>query len=198
MKKILAIVVAVWMVSANVCAQEGYDDTKHEVAVSVGYLSNSQWIDVWENAITAIVGVSYEDNYFLGPFSAEYFYHTKSWLGVGAIFGFGTLSQDMIESKEKTGTSTNTYLTLMPAAKFDWLRKKHFGLYSKVAVGATYRIESVDRKNPQSEDYNNSALHVNWQASFIGMEVGSPYIRGFMEMGMGEQGIVLAGVRYKF
>ena len=40
--------------------------------------------------------------------------------------------------------------------------------------------------------------HVNWQASLLGFEAGSPTIRAFAELGTGEQGIVLAGLRYKF
>ena len=40
--------------------------------------------------------------------------------------------------------------------------------------------------------------HFNWQASLIGIEVGSPTVRGFAEVGMGEQGIVCAGLRCKF
>ena len=38
----------------------------------------------------------------------------------------------------------------------------------------------------------------NWQLSLIGVEAGSPYMRAFAELGFGEQGIVCAGLRYKF
>ena len=37
-----------------------------------------------------------------------------------------------------------------------------------------------------------------WQASLLGVEVGSQNIRGFVEAGAGEQGILLAGIKYKF
>ena len=46
--------------------------------------------------------------------------------------------------------------------------------------------------------FNFNALRFNWQFSFIGVEVGSPYLRGFAELGTGEQGVVCAGIRYKF
>ena len=38
----------------------------------------------------------------------------------------------------------------------------------------------------------------NFQVSAIGVEVGSPKFRGFAELGYGEQGIALIGLRYKF
>ena len=198
MKKIIMMVAVAMMAATNVNAQEGYDDTKHEVAVTYGAWSNSQWIDVLEEITTIIVGATYDDEKFFGPVSAEYFYHAKSWLGVGGIFAFGQSTQDMYLAGKKDGKATNTYYTLMPAVKFNWLRKKYFGMYSKLAAGATLRRESVDSDDPQDKDYSNSDVHFNWQFTGIGVEAGSPKVRGFVEFGVGEQGLALAGVRYKF
>ena len=82
------------------------------------------------------------------------------------------------------------------------MRKTHFGLYSKAALGVILRAESFeyidyDTRNIVHTD-NGNALRFNWQFSFIGVEVGSPYLRGFAELGTGEQGVVCAGMRYKF
>jgi hypothetical protein len=49
-----------------------------------------------------------------------------------------------------------------------------------------------------SEDYSEKALLFNLQLSLIGVEAGSPNMRAFAELGFGEQGIVCAGLRYKF
>ena len=65
-------------------------------------------------------------------------------------------------------------------------------------VGATLRSEKYDSNNNSSNSYDDSTIHVNWQASLLGIEAGSPTIRGFAELGFGEQGIILAGLRYKF
>lgn len=199
MKKMISLVFGLLMSSSTVLAQDGYNDTKHEVAVSMGWLSNSQWIDVLEDfTITALTGVKYEDDHFIGPVSAEYFFHAKKWLGVGGIAVFGQNKQDFYIGDTKDGQYTNTYYTLMPAVKFDWLRKKYFGMYSKLGIGATLRHEGADYVNSESEDYSNTALHVNWQVSLLGIEAGGPYMRGFLELGNGEQGIALIGLRYKF
>ncbi len=193
------MLVAVAMMTAmNVSAQNGYDETKHEVAITLGIYSNSQIIDAFENIGGALVGAKFENESFTGPISAEYFYHVKNWLGVGGIFAYGQNKQDVYLLGDKDGEIKNIYLTLMPAAKFDWLRKKHFGMYSKLAVGATLRNEKYDSIDSSSKDDSDSEVHVNWQVSLLGIEAGSPTIRGFLELGTGEQGIILVGVRYKF
>lgn len=200
MKKNLLVVVFM-MAATTVNAQNGYDETKHEVAVSFGLYSNSQWVDVLERAtIVTVSGATadFDNDRFIGPVSAEYFYHLKNWLGVGGIFAFGNNKQDIMFSGTKNGEVKHTYYTLMPSVKFDWLRKKHFGLYSKLAVGMTLRTESVDSNDPDVESDSETLTHFNWQASLLGIEAGSPTVRGFLEVGVGEQGCFLAGLRYKF
>ena len=198
MKKFFVMIAVAMMTAMSVNAQNGYDETKHEVAISAGALSNSQIIDVFETIGGSLVGAKFENESFTGPISAEYFYHVKNWLGVGGILAYGENKQDVYLLGDKDGVSKNTYLTLMPAVKFDWLRKKHFGVYSKLAVGATLRNEKYDSVDASSKDDSDSELHVNWQVSLLGIEAGGPTIRGFLELGTGEQGIALIGLRYKF
>lgn len=198
MKKILLMVVAAMMTTMSVNAQNGYDDTKHEVAISYGLYSNSQIIDVYEDMGCAIVGSQFKNEKFFGPIGVEYFYHVKPWLGVGGVFTYGQNKQDVFFSNDKVGVSKNSYITVMPAVKFDWLRKNNFGMYSKLAVGATFRNEKFDRVDPSYSNYSENKVHLNWQASLLGIEAGSPTLRGFIELGVGEQGIILAGVRCKF
>ena len=186
------------MIAMSTQAQSDGYDTKHELAISYGIDGNSQIIDAFEAVGSAMVGVSFDNEKYFGPISAEYFYHAKPWLGVGGILAYGKNKQDAMMGHDKIGESKNSYFTLMPAVKFDWLRKKHFGMYSKVAVGATLRSEKYNSSNNSNNDYTDSEVHFNWQASFLGIEAGSSTLRGFAELGTGEQGIVLAGLRYKF
>ena len=178
MKKILLMAAVAMMTAMSVQAQNNGYETKHEVAVSYGIDSNSQIIDVFEEIGGAMFGAKLENEKFLGPISAEYFYHFQPWLGVGAIVAFGQSTQDVMSGNYKIGESKNTYYTLMPAVKFDWLRKKNVGLYSKLAIGATLRNEQVDYFDADKKDYDESDWHVNWQASLIGVEVGSVHLRG--------------------
>ncbi|MBQ6193329.1 MAG: hypothetical protein IJK43_02705 [Prevotella sp.] len=173
------------------------DEFKHEVAISYGALSNSQILDVFEEAIMAPFqgGTTLKDDKFFGPISAEYFYHLQPWIGIGGILVYGQKKGDLYSDSDnkKIGEDKNTYLTVMPAAKFDWFRRANVGLYSKVGVGVTLRHDVSE-----DIDYDESNLHVNWQLTAIGVEVGSKQIRAFAELGTGEQGIFLGGIRCKF
>ena len=198
MKKIIMMAAVAMMTVMSVNAQNIDYDTKHEVAVSIGLYSNSQIIDVFEQIGGAMVGAKLENERFIGPISAEYFYHAQPWLSVGGIFVYGQNKQDAMSGSDKMGESKNSYMTLMPAVKFDWLRKSHFGMYSKVAVGATLRSEKYNSYRDSHYNYDGTEVHVNWQASFIGIEAGGEKVRGFAELGTGEQGIILTGIRMKF
>lgn len=197
MKRIFLMAVAAMMATMSVQAQS--DEPKQEVAISYGTLSNSDILDAFENLGGALVGVTTDNSSFFGPISVEYFYHVKPWLGVGGIAAYGQMKEDYYltgKSNGKDGELKNNYITLMPAVKFDWLRKSHFGMYSKLAVGATLRTEKMDGKT--SGDDSDSEIHVNWQVSLLGMDFGGQQLRGFVELGTGEQGILLGGIRYKF
>ena len=200
MKKVLLIAAIALLAATSVNAQNGYDNTKHEVAISAGALSNSQWIDVFAEAVLIEAGGTFSNEDFTGPFCAEYFYRLKEWLGVGAIFSYGSSTMDYTKPSSTTidGTLTNRYYSLMPAVKLDWLRTKYFGMYSKLAIGYTLRTLHLEYTDGTTEAANDHTGHLNWQASLLGIEAGTPRFRGFLEAGLGEQGVAVLGLRYKF
>ena len=198
MKKFLILMAVAMMTVMGAKAQNGYADTRHEIGIGIGWMSTSQWLDAFEDVGFALAGTSFKDEKYIGPFSGEYFYRAKEWLGVGGIVALGMKTQDVYLGSSKNGDLTNLYITLMPAVKLDWLRKEKFGMYSKIGVGGTMRAEEIDYGNNSGIDYSDTSFHLNWQLSLLGMEVGSPRIRVFGELGFGEQGIALFGVRTKF
>ncbi len=176
MKKIFLMVVAAMMATVNVSAQ---DEWRNEVSVAYGFGSNTYLI----STIYSGIFTGDQKNYW-GPVSVEYFYRPITNLGVGAIFAVdGCKWSDDDDAK-------STFYTIMPSVKYNWLNKSHFSMYSKLGVGVTICSDSGigDSKSSSS---------VNWQVSLVGMEFGSAF-RGFLELGTGEQGIFLAGLRYKF
>ena len=184
-------------VSMPVQAQEY--ETRHEIGVSVGFLSNSDWISVFEDVVTAIVtagNAKFDNEKSVGPISAEYFYYVSPLIGVGAIASFSTKKSDMVVGSDKVGVYKTNYFTVLPAVKFDWYRSKYFGAYSKLGVGASLRHDVCDENNHEKETDNGVLF--NWQASLIGIEAGSPNFRGILEAGCGEQGVLVAGLRCRF
>lgn len=201
MKKILAVAAVALLTVTCAQAQKYEYSNKHEVAISYGRISNSDWIDTFEKITSAIFNEQYDNDSYIGPFSVEYFYRMEPWLCLGGIMTYGKLTQDVFRGKdrdEKEGDLSNTYFSVMPAVKLDWLRSQYFGLYSKLAVGATLRSEKIDYKSTEYKDHDKTSVHLNWQASAIGAEAGSPTVRGFFELGVGEQGMAVIGLRCKF
>lgn len=176
MKKLFLMVVAAMMATVSINAQ---DEWQNEIAVAYGAGSNTD--------IVSSIGVGMftgKQTSYWGPVSVEYFRHFSSGFGVGAVAAVGGCKW------EEHNNAKSTYITFMPALKYNWLVKDHFGMYSKVAAGITFAKDSGTSKN-------NSRSEFNWQASFVGMEFGGA-LRGFVEFGLGEQGIILGGLRYKF
>ena len=201
MKKVLSMVVAAMMATLSVQAQEeAY--LKHEIGVSYGALSNSDWMsigDVLGTYLFSFGQFSYDDTEFTGPIGLEYFYHVNEVVGIGAIGVYASETKDMLMGGKKYGEAKSTYITLLPAAKFNWLRKKYFGMYSKVGAGVCIRTRNEDYTlNSESHDDSEHDVLFNFQVTGIGLEVGSPNVRAFGEIGVGEQGIFVAGLRCKF
>ena len=173
-------------------------ETRHEIGISYGMVPNSTWIDILTEVIPAVFGETYNNHKYVGPIGLEYYYHTSPLIGVGAVAVFAANNEDGFQKEVKTSHLTKSYFTFMPSVKFNWLRKKNWGMYSKVAIGATYAHLTNEVYNDAKKETIVNDLVFNFQASLLGIEAGNQHVRGFVELGMGEQGIALGGVRFKF
>lgn len=201
----IRVLLAALAISAFMCVPAQAQDeleTRHEIAVSYGAVPNSVWIDIFSDVVPAIFGEAHENTHYIGPIGLEYYYHTSPLIGVGVVGVFATNNEDAFRDKKMTAHINKSYTTLMPSVKFNWLRKTSWGMYSKLAAGATLAHSSHQEYNENGklagEKENNNDVFFNFQASLIGVEAGSQHVRGFAELGIGEQGIALAGVRFKF
>ena len=124
------------------------------------------------------------------------------WIDVGGIFTTNISSEDVYSNDKLMIHRNKSFFSLMPAVKFNWLRKDQWGLYSKLAAGVffgRFADKDYDENGKRASKANvESDWGFNWQASVIGIEAGSDNVRGFIELGVGEQGVALAGVRCKF
>ena len=183
MKKILLIIVAAMMATVSVNAQKEYDN---EIAVAYGGGSNTDLV----SSIAKGMFTGKQLDYW-GPVSVEYFHrlaNNNRW-GFGGVFVVGGCKWD--DSKD----AKTTYYTIMPAVKYNWAVTKIVSWYSKAAFGLTFLSQSIDNKSSSKDD--DASTSFNFQASFVGVEVGGA-LRAFGELGWGEQGIILGGLRYKF
>lgn len=198
--KILTMIIATLAISSAVCVNaENYnDECRHEVSLGYGApVNTSNTLNFLAHGFFG--ALSHEENHiYIGPISAEYFYHINPLVGIGAIGVYSFHKTDDVRDDKVQGKIKDIFFTIMPAVKFNWLRRENWGLYSKLGIGYThakYTYTDNDNKEDANEESDNA---VNWQASLIGAEIGNKNIRAFAELGFGEQGMLLAGVRFRF
>lgn len=187
------------MAAVLLCGTMNAQDNKHEIAVTYGAGTTTDFVDGWGKvgALMFTGGhTTFENEKHFGPISAEYFYRISPVVGVGVIGAYEKTTEDVFESRSKVGDVTRSDITVMPAVKFNWLRKKNWGMYSKVGIGVTFETRKETNNNTNTSESDNSIMF-NFQATALGVEFGQS-ICGFAELGFGEQGAVLAGIRYKF
>jgi len=178
MKKIFAIAA---LLVATLTASAQNDELKNEVGVYYGFGSATNIV----SAIGTAFNFDSDDKKgFWGPIGIEYFYHTSPVVAVGAMVSLAGCTYS------SNNDCKSTYITVMPAVKFNWLRKEYFGMYSQLAAGATYHHAK------QGSESDNKVVFMG-HVTALGIEFGGPF-RGFLEAGFGERGMLTAGVRYKF
>ena len=204
MKKLLVLAIGALSLCAAPCAQAQDVDPdngpKNELSIGYGAINTSNVLDVFVDVVSAIFGAKYENEKFIGPFTAEYFHHVSPLIGVGGIGVYNHHKQDVVQNEQITGKRTSNYFTIMPAVKFNWLRKQNWGMYSKLAVGYTrghYTTTGKDADGMPKKDTSGNNFF-NFQASLAGIEAGGDHVRGFAELGFGEQGLVQGGIRFRF
>ena len=191
--KTFILILALAAPICNINAQE----PKHEISVSYGVLPNSLWLDGVQTFFEALFGQKKDTRNYVGPIGLEYHYRVSPLIGVGAVAVHSHHEEDLLKDDAVIRSRNKNYYTIMPSVKFNWLRRNHWGLYSKVAIGASlFNQKMKEAETGQKTDENK--VNFNFQASAIGIEAGSGTIYGFLEAGLGEQGVFLGGVRAKF
>lgn len=191
MKKILVMLVVALMTTMNVIAQ---DDTKHEIGVYYGFASASDVLSTITSSISAAAG---DQSSFFGPIGVEYYYHVSPVVAVGGLASYATCKAE--DKKTKKDDLTESFITIMPSVKFNWLRNNGFGMYSALSAGVMFLSVSFDDsvKAADPDAQKETKAKFMFHATALGVEFGGN-LRGFAELGFGEKGLLCAGLRYKF
>lgn len=199
-KKILFLTAAL-MAVVSLYAQD--NKPRHEIGISYGaglsLIGDGIGNGIGMALIDAMTGYEWANRKDFGTLGLEYFYHLidAPRVAIGGILTYATYGEDVVEKSSGTtkGDRKRTYVTLMPSVKYYYIDNKHFGLYSKAAAGAMM-LHSKSNYNGKSD--TDSDFRFMFQASLIGLEAGSQNFRAFFELGAGEQGIALIGLKCKF
>jgi hypothetical protein len=200
MKK-LSFLFAALMAVVSLQAQDE-EKPRHEIGVSYGLglslIGDGIGHAVGSGIFDALLGYNWTNRKEFGTLGLEYFYHLPDAprVALGGILTYASYGEDVEKDGMKRGDRKRTYMTLMPSVKYYYVDGKNFGLYSKAAVGVMMlhnKYSVVEGQTDSSTDCRFMA-----QVSLLGLEAGSQNVRGFMELGAGEQGIILIGLKCKF
>ena len=204
MKKMVLMVAVALMTAMSANAQN--EDLHHELSLSYGLGSIAQFGDgLGEGIGLVFTNTEYDDGTILGPISLEYFYHFNNpRLALGASFTYSKWDSKILvrNTESQVGERNRNFFSVLPSFKSYWINKNNFGLYSKVSAGVGFLSVKDNFKNYKdgkevNEKKDDNGAYFMFQLSFIGAEFGGK-VRGFAELGVGDQGFAQAGVRYKF
>ena len=188
MKKLLIITLVTVLCATTAFAQRwSYMDTKNEIALSYGLANFETLLNpvcTWAvDAIGLEILTKTQQNVgVLGTLSFEYYRRVTDLLRVGAVFSYNRFSY-----LESPTSNIRDYLTLLPAVRLQWYQVDWFSADTKIGVGATYVADAK----------GDNHFMFSFQASLLGLEVGRR-LSGFVEIGIGEQGLIPVGLRYRF
>lgn len=163
---------------------------KNEISLEYSQLTIPQGIYVFGGifgVIFTLGNFTFDNTRMTGALGVGYTRNVNDWFSYGGIatgeyITSDTLTKDSDGNMVKNGTYDMGVATVMPVAKFTWLRKDWFGMYSKVGVGAGVVLSSDAQVIPVAQ---LSPIC----ASFEGQK-----IKGVLELGAGMQGCVTVGV----
>lgn len=195
MKKITALLLALVLI---VPAQAKDKDSKNEFSITYGQFTVPQFAYVFGGVLGAAFTLghfTFDNSHLIGAAGLEYVHYVNGWLGFGvaAVCDYMTSDAYSVDSngnKTPNGKYDLGFVSAMPVVKFAWLNRDHVGLYSKLAVGASYIFSNGE----------DSSANISWsgQITPLGVDFGGQSFRGFVEAGVGMQGVVNAGVRWLF
>lgn len=189
MKKLLILTLVTVLCSHTAFAQRWapYLDSKNEISLSYGLANFETLINPLATWAVEAIGLdiltkTQENVGVLGTLSFEYYRRVTPLVRVGAVFTY-----NRFQYLEAPTSNIRDYLSLLPAVKFQWYQVDWFSAYSKLGVGATYIADA------KGED----KVIFSFQASLLGLEVGRR-LSAFAEIGVGAQGLIPVGIRYRF
>ena len=197
MKKSLLILCLVAFLSGTAWAQiDVIPDLQQEISIGYGFrpASGFQGRSPW---------YYYQTIDKVGAIYGTYTYHINGEIGVGLTYCYDPRRLCYFTDKAHENPVCEldeSSHTVMLHVKSNWLNKKWFSLYSKAGFGmAFWKYNLIEYHSDMYEirlPYQNSCFAC--QLVPIGIEVGSERFAGFFQVGIGMEGFLSAGLRFRF
>ena len=196
MKKLIALFLALTVVFAGYAKN---DKDRNEFTITYGQITVPQFAYVFGGVFGAVFSLghfTFDNAHMVGAAGFEYVHYVNNWLGFGGMVLCDYMTADAYSvdsdgNKTPNGKFNLGFASAMPVVKFAWFNRPRVGLYSKLGVGAGFTFDNG------SEDLRDN---ITWsgQITPIGIDFGGESFRGFVEVGVGMQGVVSGGIRWLF
>lgn len=222
MKRFLAACAVLMLIASSAAfageKKENFPLPDNEISVSYGVLSAQSLLFTLAGALgTAFaLGAVKPEIKPYGNFIVEYQHAANtlfSWGGTLYCEPY-SLAFSQYAGKDEAGNSIykpanakpTYFVGLMPSCKTYWFNREHFGMYSHFGLGVMAAISSATTTTEEAEDGSVKEVYVPAKTQFIpaiqlGLlcaDFGGEKVRGFLEVGVGTEGVLQAGVKYAF
>ena len=194
----LVLALCVPALAQETTQEETQDFYKHEVSMGYGFhpiSSGSFDLESFSHTRYQI------DN--VGAFYGAYTYYFNQHVGIGGTYCFDpreiTYTYHHYNSNPLVANLNESCHSIMGHLKLNCINKKHFVLYFKFDAGACFWNYRLTEFQPELFVVELPDQHCcfAWQAA-CGIEVGNERIAGFLQEGVGMEGSINLGIRYKF
>ena len=132
-----------------------------------------------------------------GIFTLGYSYTVNKTWQFGAATGFSRLNMHVSDNTGDFRPLTADMYNFMNTAQVNWFRTGNdvFGMYTKAAIGMW--IVNYGLMVDTADERGGTKIFPAAQLSAVCLEVGKT-VSGFLELGVGMQGVVQTGLRVRF
>ncbi len=222
MKKLVTSFLCSLILGSQVFAGNYVPETRldNELSISYGRVTIPSFAFVVGGVLATAFsfGLAEMDDYSsTGGISVGYYNYLNNHIAIGCDASFECISLGMkgYSGKDESGKSMyenkmdpnrNVFLSVMPGVKLPWFNRKHFSMYSKLNAGAMLQHspkyeeykEGTDGQAVKEVTAAQTSVSFACQIDPIGMEFGNISFRGFLELGVGMEGLMKLGFRYAF
>lgn len=218
-KKVFALAAGLLLATTAVHAEQYDELPKNEISVSYGaypaynlFETAGNFMFTWLLSPAVIAGETNDIELKIaakkcfGVINVDYSHHFSPKFALGLNLSYSEAHGDVINIKNSDRNIANekdNYYTIMPSAKWEWFRRQHVSMYSRLAAGvmiADGKYESKGNSDHKelNESYSKTKVYPMGQVSPFGIEGGVENIRAFLEVGFGQAGCFQFGARYRF
>lgn len=117
------------------------------------------------------------------------------WFRLGLAWTYNRWTETYFTGAARVGSIDNRVHTLLADVTLRWYRAEHVELYSALAAGAG-RWSQAGTGIGSSQDGVQSGFA--FQLRYLGVNAGNDRLRAFLDLGIGFEGLVVAGVTLRF